>query len=95
MGSRLGSLQLHLLKMGGLATLAASPPKRRGWVVLCRLGPLALAAPLLHPVGHSRGSVDFRLKEWEEAQQWEDEDRWAISEPGVLLPKRLCHAGST
>ena len=30
MGSRLVSLQLHLLKTGRLATLAASPPKRRG-----------------------------------------------------------------
>lgn len=36
------------------------------------LDPLALAAPPCHPVGHSPGSVGFRLKEPEEAQQWED-----------------------
>lgn len=54
--------------------------------MLCRLDPLALAAPPLHPVGHSRGSVDFRLKEWEEAQQWEDEADGPSQSQGYCCP---------
>lgn len=62
MGSRLGSLQLHLLKMGGLATLAASPPKEKGVGGALQAGSTCSCCPSTSPCGSFPGVSGLQAK---------------------------------